>query len=359
MNKDIDYRTKSDVPTRRLLGIALLHWARTFRDHLYSNKPADEVEALTWELKCEEADALVEMYEKAHESRRLYLPVLPPDLWAGEEVLMGAAIHYQMNLAVWDDLPATTAHREIFTVHDDCQLTYQNTIFLNQVFYKGVRCHFDLKHHPNPAFQGVGATQQAREEASIADASKTGVDLKTLLRSIPLDGLDPTIHKAFEEVILKKIKEEPDFVKKNPLLWKSVFTKLLTDPKHRPTTDDAVRPADNEEGGVAAGKDGEDDSESEDPPTFVYDPDKHLDITKLADAPVGYIITTTVKKGKKFVLNSSKYTKLRGNKILEEICLDALDDYDKQRGNVYEKGLRGTAQNKENEKLFTVRVFVK
>ena len=350
MKKDIDYRTKSDVPTRRLLGTALLHWARTLRDHLYSNKPADEVEALTWELKCEEADALVEMYEKAHESGRLYLPVLPPDLWATEEVLMGAAIHYQMNLAVWDDLPATTAHREIFTVHNDCQLTYQNTIFLNQVFYKGVRCHFDLKHHPNPVFQGVGATQQA------SMTEELGVDLVSLLQSIgPLDGLDPTIHKAFERVILKKIDEEPDFVKNNPLMWKNVFAKLLTDPKHRPTTDDAVRPADDEEGEVAD----KDDPVSEDPPTFVYDPNKHLDKKKLDDAPAGYIISTAVKSGKNFVLHSSQSVKFKGNQIFTQICLDALEEYDKKKGNVYEKGTQSAVQNQDNEKLFTVSVLVK
>lgn len=359
MDKDIDYRTKSDEPTRQLLGTALLHWARRYRDHQHSNKPADELEVLTWKMKCKEADVLVRLYEEAHESGRLYLPVLPPDLWAGEEVLIGAAIHFQMNLAVWDDLPATTAHREIFKVHDDCQMTYQNTIFLNQVFYKGVRCHFDLKHHPNPVFQGVGSAHQA---SAAATEQELGVDLSSLLPIRSLDGLDPTIHKAFEEVILKKIKVEPDFAKKHPTLWKSVFAKLLTDPKHRPTTDDAVRPADNEEG-VAADKDGEDDdSVSEDPPTFVYDPDKHFDKTKLDDAPARYIISTAVKSGKNFTMSSMHFTKLKGNQVFTQICLDALDDYNKVKG---QTGVKGQAtggllvRNEDNEKLFTVSVFVK
>ena len=315
MDKDIDYRTKSDVPTRRLLGTALLHWARRYRDHLHSNKPADEVEALTWELKCEEADALVEAVRRRLMKVEDYTyPCFHLICGQEKKYLWALPFIIQMNLAVWDDLPATTAHREIFTVHDDCQLTYQNTIFLNQVFYKGVRCHFDLKHHPNPVFQGVGAAHQA---SAAATEQELGVDLSSLLPIRSLDGLDPTIHKAFEEVILKKIKVEPDFVQRSiPLLWKSVFAKLLTDPKHRPTTDDAVRPADNEEG-VAADKDGEDDdSVSEDPPTFVYDPDKHLDKTKLDDAPAGYIISTAVKSGKNFVLNSSQISKLRGNQDL-------------------------------------------
>ena len=86
---------------------------------------------------------------------------------------------------------------------------------------------------------------------------------------------------------------------------------------------------------------------------------KHLDKKKLDDAPAGYIISTAVKSGKNFVLNSSQISKLRGNKILEEICLDILEDYEKQKGSRHEKGTVGGTKNVDNEKLFMVRVFVK
>ena len=48
-----------------------------------------------------------------------------------------------------------------------------------------------------------------------------------------------------------------------------------------------------------------------------------------------------------------------GNKILEEICLDILEDYEKQKGSRHEKGTVGGTKNVDNEKLFMVRVFVK
>ena len=158
MDETTDYRTKSDEPTRRLLGTALLYWARAWRSHIYSTEndgEGDEWE-MTWEMKCREADELVGLYEDAHRTGRLYLPILPFDLWAGEEVIMGAALYYQKNLAVWDDQPDTTSHRDIFVVHHNCPRTYHNTIFLNQVFdaKTGNRYHFDLKHHPNPVFHG-------------------------------------------------------------------------------------------------------------------------------------------------------------------------------------------------------------
>ena len=154
MDETIDYRTKSDEPTRRLLGTAFLTYIKAYQTYIHSAK--DDYDEKTWKMKCSEADVLVRKYEDAHETGRLYLPILPFDLWAEEEVIMGAAYYHQMNLAVWDDQPDTTAHRDIFVLHHDCQRTVQNTIYLNQAFdtYTGNRCHFDMKHHPNPVFHG-------------------------------------------------------------------------------------------------------------------------------------------------------------------------------------------------------------
>lgn len=152
MDETIDYRTDPKETTRRLLGTALLYYIRAYKTFIYSAK--DDYDEKTWKMKCREADELVELYEDAHETERLYSPVLPYDLWAAEEVIMGAASYHQMNLAVWDDQPDTTVHRDIFVVHHNCPRSARNTIYLNQVFdaKTGNRYHFDLKHHPNPVF---------------------------------------------------------------------------------------------------------------------------------------------------------------------------------------------------------------
>lgn len=115
MDETIDYRTDPKETTRRLLGTALLYYIRAYKTFIYSAK--DDYDEKTWKMKCREADELVELYEDAHETERLYSPLLPFDLWAGEEVIMGAAYYHQMNLAVWDDQPDTTVHRDILVLH--------------------------------------------------------------------------------------------------------------------------------------------------------------------------------------------------------------------------------------------------
>ena len=164
-----DYRRDKDVDTIKLLGTALIHYARAYRDWMRQgeNRYGDSEQGRkTWIMGCAEADALVSLYEGARTTGELdNLPNMPNNLWANESILVGAGVYHNKNVVAWDNHDDGKGATNIRLVHaqhfqhtDDVDwkslVKLNDTIFINNdLDDDNVQLHFDLKHHPHPKYE--------------------------------------------------------------------------------------------------------------------------------------------------------------------------------------------------------------